>query len=205
MARGHAAITLRLDVGGTALLCSSVAEGRLTFAVCSAPPGELGLIFEPLFREPIGLLLRHALAQAGGQHHSRPAPGDSARPAQRAGLRVAAQILEAFTAIGVSLDIRARVRVFANTSRPPSRPFEPGWLGIGACPLPASTPTPTGTATRHVDHRPGLNVGGEDRAPPCGRIPQHAHQPCPDDGGPQLAKLQEARPPQEGGADAAGE
>ena len=57
LGRDRPNMTLLLEVGGTALVSAGVAEGRLAFAVCSAPPAELGLRFEPLFREPIGLLL----------------------------------------------------------------------------------------------------------------------------------------------------
>jgi DNA-binding transcriptional LysR family regulator len=66
-------IRLRLDVGSTAFLATSVADGRLAFAVSSAPPPELELVFEPLFREPIGLVLSdsHALARHDGAMASR--------------------------------------------------------------------------------------------------------------------------------------
>ena len=156
IARGHAAITLRLDVGGTALLCSSVAEGHLTFAVCSAPPGELGLMFEPLFREPIGLLLPtdHALAHAGD---TIPAQRLATQPVllSEPGCAYRAQILEAFTAIGVSLDIRAEI-----ASTPAAVEAVRAGLGIALLPLAGLDPTPNGTVTRHVyGLELGLNVG----------------------------------------------
>jgi DNA-binding transcriptional LysR family regulator len=122
MARGRPAISVRLDVAGTALLSTSVAEGRLVFAVCSAPPRELDLIFEPLFREPIGALLPadHALAHAGDAVPAQRLAGEPV-VASEPGCAYRARILEAFTAIGVDLDIRAR----SPADSLPSRQFEP--------------------------------------------------------------------------------
>jgi DNA-binding transcriptional LysR family regulator len=79
-------IRLRIDVGSTALLATSVADGRLAFAVCSAPPPELELVFEPLFREPIGLCSPIATRWPGTTEPSRyrawpPSGSSSASPA----------------------------------------------------------------------------------------------------------------------------
>ncbi len=53
--RPHVRITL--EIGGTRGLSSRVARGDLDLAVCSPPPADLGLTFEPLFNEPMALLL----------------------------------------------------------------------------------------------------------------------------------------------------
>jgi len=87
LGRDRPNMTLLLEVGGTALVSAGVAEGRLAFAVCSAPPAELGLRFEPLFREPIGLLLPagHDLvhtAEAGSEAKRRKAGHDLAHTAE---------------------------------------------------------------------------------------------------------------------------
>ena len=54
-----------LEVTGTRFLCQRVAEGQLEIGLCSPPPAELGLTFEPLFFEPIALLIptTHPLVQ----------------------------------------------------------------------------------------------------------------------------------------------
>lgn len=90
LGRDRPNMTLLLEVGGTALVSAGVAEGRLAFAVCSAPPAELGLRFEPLLREPIGLLLPagHHLAhpaEAGSEPKRRKAGHDLAHPGERVG------------------------------------------------------------------------------------------------------------------------
>ncbi len=53
LVRDRPAVRVQLDIAGTEVLARAVAEGRLPFAVCSAPPSDLGVRFEPLFREPI--------------------------------------------------------------------------------------------------------------------------------------------------------
>lgn len=54
-----------LEVTGTRFLCQRVAKGQLEIGLCSPPPAELGLTFEPLFVEPVALLMptTHLLAQ----------------------------------------------------------------------------------------------------------------------------------------------
>jgi LysR family transcriptional regulator, regulator of the ytmI operon len=53
-----------LEVTGTRFICQRVATGQLEIGLCSPPPADLGLTFEPLFFEPIALLLpaTHPLA-----------------------------------------------------------------------------------------------------------------------------------------------
>ena len=54
-----------LEVTSTRFICQRVAMGQLEIGLCSPPPAELGLTFEPLFFEPIALLMptTHPLAQ----------------------------------------------------------------------------------------------------------------------------------------------
>lgn len=54
-----------LEVTSTRLICQRLATGKLEIGLCSPPPAELGLTFEPLFFEPIALLIpaTHPLAQ----------------------------------------------------------------------------------------------------------------------------------------------
>ncbi|GHO70536.1 putative HTH-type transcriptional regulator YusT [Ktedonobacter sp. SOSP1-52] len=54
-----------LEVTSTRFICQRVATGKLEIGLCSPPPAELGLTFEPLFFEPIALLIpaTHPLAE----------------------------------------------------------------------------------------------------------------------------------------------
>jgi DNA-binding transcriptional LysR family regulator len=149
-------IRLRIDVGGTALLATSVADGHLAFAVCSAPPPELDLAFEPLFREPIGLLLPdgHALARHDG------AIPVSRLAAQRIilgepGCAYRAHVLDACGRCGVDLTVQAEIG-----STPSTVEAVRAGLGIALVPLAGLASPPRGTTTRSVDGAAlGLDVG----------------------------------------------
>jgi DNA-binding transcriptional LysR family regulator len=156
MARGHPTITVRLDVGGTALVSSSVAEGRLAFAVCSIPPADLDLVFEPLLREPIGLLLPdgHELARI---RDAVPAQRLEAQPivVSEQGCAYRAHVLDAFRSVGVDLDVRAEI-----ASTPAVVEAVRAGLGVALLPLAGLRPTPAGTTTRPVEGVDlGLDVG----------------------------------------------
>lgn len=58
-------LSLAVEVAGTRSLCALVAAGDLDVAVASPPPARLGLAFEPLFVEPLALLVPagHPLAR----------------------------------------------------------------------------------------------------------------------------------------------
>lgn len=58
-------VRLAVEVEGTATISRRVASGDLEFGICSAPAPGLGLVFEPLVREPMGLLVpeNHPFAQ----------------------------------------------------------------------------------------------------------------------------------------------
>lgn len=55
--RQYPKVRLTLEVGVTQIISRRVAAGELDLAVCSSPTANLGLDFEPLFRDPISLLL----------------------------------------------------------------------------------------------------------------------------------------------------
>ena len=59
-------VRLSIEVSGTATISERIAAGDLDGGLCSPPAGRLGLRFEPLFVEPMALLLPadHALAKA---------------------------------------------------------------------------------------------------------------------------------------------
>ncbi len=58
--RERPALRVRLDVSGTGGVSRGVADGELDLGLCSAPPAELGLRFEPLFGEEMALLIPRA-------------------------------------------------------------------------------------------------------------------------------------------------
>jgi DNA-binding transcriptional LysR family regulator len=61
-------VRLTVEVGGTEAVSHRVAAGELDAGICSPPPAELGLSFEPLFVEELALLVPqdHPLAGADG-------------------------------------------------------------------------------------------------------------------------------------------
>lgn len=63
--RERPALRVRLEVSGTGGVSRGVADGELDLGLCSAPPAELGLRFEPLFAEEMALLIPrgHRLAR----------------------------------------------------------------------------------------------------------------------------------------------
>lgn len=154
LARGRPAIKLRLHVGGTALLSAGVAEGRLAFALASDPPPELELLFEPLLREPVGLLLPagHALAH-GAADQAVPARHLAGHPivASERGCAYRAHILDAFARAGVDLDVRAEI-----ASTPAVVAAVRAGLGVALVPLADLRPPPEGTTARPVD---GVDLG----------------------------------------------
>jgi DNA-binding transcriptional LysR family regulator len=147
LARGRPGITLRLEVGGTGLLAAGVAAGRLPFAVCSAPPPALDLAFEPLFHEPIGLLV-----PAGDALSRRPGPVPASALATRAvlvgeqGCAYRNTAVAAFADAGIPLDVRGEI---ADT--PALVAAVLAGASAALVPLAGLRPAPTGTATRRVD------------------------------------------------------
>ena len=63
--RDRPALRVRLDVSGTNGVSRGVADGELDLGLCSAPPAELGLDFEPLFAEEMALLVPRGHRLAG--------------------------------------------------------------------------------------------------------------------------------------------
>jgi len=63
--RERPALRVRLDVSGTNGVSRGVADGELDLGLCSAPPTELGLDFEPLFAEEMALLVPRGHRLAG--------------------------------------------------------------------------------------------------------------------------------------------
>ena len=59
-------VRLTVEVGGTEAVSRRVAAGELDAGICSPPPAELGLLFEPLFVEELALLVPEDHPLAGG-------------------------------------------------------------------------------------------------------------------------------------------
>ena len=55
--RRYPKVRLSLEVGVTQIISQQVANGTLDLAICSSPAANLGLIFKPLFQDPISLLI----------------------------------------------------------------------------------------------------------------------------------------------------
>jgi len=68
--RERPGLRVRLDVTGTQGVSRAVADGELDLGLCSAPPSEMHLDFEPLFAEEMALLVPrgHRLATARSVH-----------------------------------------------------------------------------------------------------------------------------------------
>jgi DNA-binding transcriptional LysR family regulator len=65
--RERPGLRVRLDVTGTQGVSRAVADGELDLGLCSAPPAELSLEFEPLFSEEIALLVPRGHRLAGAR------------------------------------------------------------------------------------------------------------------------------------------
>lgn len=62
--RGYPHIKMRLEAGGTLGLSARIRKGHVAFAITTPPPKSSNLIFEPLLKEPLVVLLpeSHALS-----------------------------------------------------------------------------------------------------------------------------------------------
>ncbi|MBL8113885.1 MAG: LysR family transcriptional regulator [Acidobacteria bacterium] len=58
-------LRIRLEVGGTGVVSRAVGDAEIDLGICSAPPAELGLRFEPLFPEEMALLVPRSHRFAG--------------------------------------------------------------------------------------------------------------------------------------------
>ncbi len=65
--RERPGLRVRMDVSGTQGVSRAVADGDLDLGLCSAPPTEHRLDFEPLFTEEMALLVPHGHRLAGGR------------------------------------------------------------------------------------------------------------------------------------------
>ena len=138
-------LRVRLDVSGTAGVSRGVAEGELDLGICSAPPAELGLRFEPLFAEQMALLVprRHPLARKRPLHAADlegerlllSEQGCAYRRAVEAALQERGVRPQWALESGSSETLRAAVR---------------HWVGIAVLPRRSASPAPEGTVVRRL-------------------------------------------------------
>jgi LysR family transcriptional regulator, regulator of the ytmI operon len=166
--RERPALRVRLDVTGTQGVSRAVADGDLDLGLCSAPPAELSLAFEPLFSEEMALLLPrgHRLARARTVR---------ARDLQDEALLLSEQGCAYRRAVEAALSDRG-VRphwALESGSTATLREAVRNRLGIAMLPRPAASPAPPGTVVRGLsDLVIALPVGlitrpGGPAAPPA--------------------------------------
>ena len=158
---------MSVEFGGTDGVAQRVAAGVLDAGICSSPPLGLGLTFEPLFRETLGLLVpdTHALAD-------RPVlrvPDLAGHPLLLTEPTCAYRELteRMFRDQGVNLDCR----VVMGSTQALVCAARSG-LGAAIVPIIAACPPPAGTTLRGLEGPPiALSVGlvRAADAPPPGR------------------------------------
>jgi DNA-binding transcriptional LysR family regulator len=162
------ALRVKLEVGGTGGVSRAVADGLVDLGLCSAPPTELGLRFEPLFSEEMALLLpkRHPLSRAkrlrardlAGEPVLLTEQGCSYRQAVESALGRRGVEIEWALECGSTETLRSSVR---------------HGLGLAILPRLAVSPAPPGTVARRFDDlKLALPVGlatrrGAAPAPPA--------------------------------------
>jgi DNA-binding transcriptional LysR family regulator len=166
--RGRPALRIRLDVSGTGGVSRGVADGELDLGLCSAPPAELGLRFEPLFSEEMTLLVPrgHRLARNGPVR---------AKDLENERLLVSEQGCAYRGAVETAFQERGvRPRwVLETGSVETLRAAVRQGLGLALLPKPSVTPAPPGTVVRAMsDLVVALPVGlvtrpGAAPAPPA--------------------------------------
>jgi DNA-binding transcriptional LysR family regulator len=151
----HPKVHLTLEVSGTRTISQRVAAGHLDIGICSPPPANLGLPFEPLFVEKMVVLLPedHALAKI-----------DDFSPAVLEGQRLL------LTEQGCAYRAVIENQLFQHGTNPYGgieigsmevikRMVEKG-LGLAIVPAAMADPLPAGTILRNLDGvELGLQVG----------------------------------------------
>lgn len=184
------ALRVRLDVTGTQGVSRAVADGDLDLGLCSAPPAELSLSFEPLFSEEMALLLPrgHRLARARTVR---------ARDLQGEALLLSEQGCAYRRAVETALSDRGVRPQWAleSGSTATLREAVRNRLGIAMLPRPAASPAPPGTVVRGLsDLVIALPVGlitrpGGPAAPPALAILVEAlRRELPPRGRPRLTR-----------------
>jgi len=152
---GYPRVRLTLDVSGAAPIARRLAAGQLDLGLASPPPAALGLDFEPLFVEPLAVLLpaSHPLAgreQVGIVEVARERLILTEPPCAYRDL-----IERTWLEQGANLDSAIEVSSMETLLR-----LVQAGLGLAVVPAAAATPPPAGTALRRLSEpAPALSVG----------------------------------------------
>ena len=144
--RRRPGLRVRLEVAGTSGVARAVTQGDVDFGVCSAPPHELGLRFEPLFDEPMELLLprRHPLAGSRRVPAGKLAGHRLLLTEQGCAYRRAVE--QALEAAGAAVDCAVEIGSLMGLVRA----VQSG-LGVAIVPACAADPAPAGTVRRRLE------------------------------------------------------
>lgn len=153
--RARPRVRLTLQVGGALTLATQVAAGELDAALSGPPDRDLDLDFEPVFREPIGLLVPAADALASRE---RVEPRDLLQTRLLTTEETCAYRQVTERALG-ELGVRPVLAIEIASVRALAHAVQAG-LGAAVVPLAAVAPPPPGTVVREVHGADlGLTVG----------------------------------------------
>lgn len=153
--RTRPGLRVRLDVAGTAGVSRAVADGDVDAGLCSPPPSELGLSFEPLFEEEMALLVPAAHRLARRRTLSAADLDGEPLLLSEPGCAYRAEIERSLQERGVR-----PTWVFESGSSASLRAAVQHGLGVAVLPRRSATPPPPGTTLRRLsDLEISLPVG----------------------------------------------
>ena len=153
-------VRLAVEVEGTATISRRVASGDLEFGICSAPAPGLGLVYEPLVREEMGLLVPENHPFAVQERVRVEDLGESrfvlTEPHCAYRQLIERSLLERGTNVFASVEIGSvNALVWAVRSG----------MGVAIVPLESVSPPPQGTVLREIEEIDiALSVGIVQRA-----------------------------------------
>jgi len=138
-------VRLTFEVGGTQTVSERVAAGELDAGLCSPPSTRLGLHFEPLYVEPMAVLLRETDPLASAAVIDAADLASARLLLTEVGCAYREVIEQALTARGA--DVRVGVEISSGAML--VRTVQAG-LGVAVLPRAYADPTPPGTVFRNV-------------------------------------------------------
>ena len=159
-------VRLSIEVSGTATVSERVASGELDAGLCSPPSSRLGLRFEPLFVEPMALLLPADHPLAASPEITIGALRELRLLLPDAGCAYRELIERSLGEHGLTPHVQVEISSVAMLARAVQ-----GGMGAAILPIATAEPAPTGTCFRHVTGLDlGLSLGLVSRAddPPPG-------------------------------------
>ncbi|MEL6815272.1 MAG: LysR family transcriptional regulator [Cyanobacteria bacterium J06598_3] len=153
--RQYPKVRLTLEVGVTQTISRRVASGALDLAVCSAPAANLGLAFEPLFQDPIALLIPQSNALSKMKTITIPDLADERLMLTEEHCPYRDVLEKALLAHGIN-----PYSGIESMSSGALKQMVRYGLGIGVLPEAAIAPIPANTIKRHLtDLDLGLSIG----------------------------------------------